>query len=96
MPGDRYPKVRDVVVEQENPLLYSKDRFWQNNLLKTARKFVCEGDADNKTVYVAVGKAKPIEVMVIVDDSEVATILLYHRGENLFDIYFNQERDKKC
>ena len=34
--------------------------------------------------------------MVIADDSDVAIILLYHLDKCLPDIYFNQERGKKC
>ena len=34
--------------------------------------------------------------MVIADYSDVAIILLYHLDKCLPDIYFNQERDKKC
>ena len=65
-------------------------------LVKDGQKHVCLRDTDCKIVEVAVGKAKLTEVMVIAHDSEVATSLLYYWDESLFDIYFNQERDKKC
>lgn len=40
-------------------------------------------------------RAKSTDFMVIADYSEVAISLLYYWDESLFDIYFNQERDKK-
>lgn len=74
----------------ENPISYSKDHFLPNAKSKSQliillaestakdgqKVYVCVGDTNSKIVKV--GEAKSAEVIVIVHDSDVPIMLLYH------------------
>ena len=81
---------RDIVMKVENPISYSKDHFLSNAKSKSQlirllaestakdgqKVYVCVGDTNSKIVEV--GEAKSAEVIVIVHDSDVPIMLLYH------------------
>jgi hypothetical protein len=63
------------------------------------RVHICEGDADTKIVSTALELAEERNdhdsVVVVADDTDVAVMLLYHWTNQLGDIFFLQEKDKK-
>jgi hypothetical protein len=100
----------DVVISEENEVPYTKERFLSNfrnkagliSLLSTRltadghNVYVCTGDADTKIVSTALDVSREKEVVVVADDTDVAVMLLYHWNDSLCNVYFFQERGKKC
>ena len=88
-------------ISEHNQNLYSKECFLSNPnnkkelilLLSTSFKadsqhvFVCKGDADSKIGSTALELAKENEVIVVVDDTDVAVMLLHHWKEYLKAIF---------
>ena len=100
---------RDVNIIEDNETPYSKELFLSNthnktqlisNLSNYLREddqivYTCTGDADTEIVFTALDLAKISPVCVVVDDTDVAVMLLYHWREEMSEIYFLQERGKK-
>ena len=101
---------RDITIREDNEVPYSRERFLANTHNKTQlisfisdnltedgqRVYVCKGDADTKIVSTALDIAKNSPAIVVADDTDVAVMLLYHWNEELFEVFFLQERGKKC
>ena len=56
---------------------------------------ICRGDADAEIVLTALELSKGSNVIVVVHDTDVAVILLYHYQNQISDINFLQGRGKK-
>ena len=57
---------------------------------------ICRGDADTKIISTASELSKGSNVIVVVDDADAVVMLSYHYQNQTSDIYFLQERGKKC
>ncbi|KAG1652579.1 Mitochondrial proton/calcium exchanger protein [Nymphon striatum] len=66
------------------------------NLEARIVRHICRGDADTKIVSTALEVANDSTTIVVADDTDVAVMLLYHWNENISDVFFLQERGKKC
>ena len=101
---------QDVVIKEDNLVPYAKDRFLAstNNkieLINLISKhltddgqnvYQCKADADTKIVSTALHIAADANAVVVADDTDIAMMLLHHWNEEMFEIYFLQERGKKC
>ena len=57
---------------------------------------ICRGGADPKIVSTALELSEGSNVVLAADDTDVGVMLLYHYQNQISDIYFLQERGKKC
>ena len=101
---------QNVVVREDNEVPYTRECFLSNahnksQLISLLADYlrrdghvvhVCTGDADTKIVATALELANEFSTIVVADDTDVATMLLYHWKDQLLEIYFLQERGKKC
>ena len=101
---------RDINIMEDNEAPYTRERFLSNKHNKTQlisllssnlrsdgqMVHVCKGDADTKIVSTALEVAHNSPVIVVADDTDVAVMLLYHWKKELFEIFFQEERGKKC
>ncbi|KAG1668548.1 Protein FAN [Nymphon striatum] len=100
----------NIIITENNEVPYTKERFLSNSHNKTQlisfladhltldgqAVHVCRGDADTKIVSTALEVANDSTTIVVADDTDVAVMLLYHWNENISDVFFLQERGKKC
>ncbi|KAG1714706.1 Multidrug resistance-associated protein 1 [Nymphon striatum] len=101
----------NIIITEDNEVLYTKERFLSNSHNKTQlisfladhltldgqAVHICRGDADTKIVSTALEVAAiQLYTIVVADDTDVAVMLLYHWNENISDVFFLQERGKKC
>ena len=101
---------QNVILQEENKALYSKELFLLNNhnksqLISLLSEYltsdgqmvhICRGDADTKIISTASELSKGSNVIVVVDDADAVVMLSYHYQNQTSDIYFLQERGKKC
>ena len=101
---------QNISVRQENEAPYSKERFLSNThnkgqLISLLSDFLTKdgqvvhafkGDTDTKIVATALQLAEESNIIVVADETDVAVMLLYHWKDQLSDIFFLQERGKKC
>ena len=102
---------QNIIVQEENEeALYSKERFLSNNhnkgqLISLLSEYltsdgqmvhICRGGADPKIVSTALELSEGSNVVLAADDTDVGVMLLYHYQNQISDIYFLQERGKKC
>ena len=101
---------QNVIIRDENEVPYSKERFLSNTNNKTELiallseyltkdnqdVYICNGDAYTKIVATCLEIAKDVPVVVVADDTDVAVMLLYHWSEDIHEVFFLQERGKKC
>ena len=99
----------NVIIREDNEVAFSKERFLSNHHNKSElislladhltengqHVHVCKGDADTKIVSTTLEVAKSSPVIVVVDDTDVAVMLLYHWHEELSDVFFLSS-GKKC
>ncbi|KAG1670492.1 Sulfotransferase family cytosolic 2B member 1 [Nymphon striatum] len=100
----------NIIITEDNEVPYTKERFLSNSHNKTQlisfladhltldgqAVHICRGDADTKIVSTALEVANDSTTIVVADDTDVAVMLLYHWNENISDVFFLQERGKKC
>ncbi|KAG1665078.1 hypothetical protein GQR58_019552 [Nymphon striatum] len=100
----------NIIITADNEVPYTKERFLSNSHNKTQlisfladhltldgqAVHICRGDADTKIVSTALEVANDSTTIVVADDTDVAVMLLYHWNENISDVFFLQERGKKC
>ena len=105
------PQSRNVDIHEENPVLFTQDRFLSNTENKT--NFInclsqhliqswyftinCPGDADSTIVKTTLDMANTSwgHGTVVADDTDIAVMLVHHWQNNMSDVYFFQERWNK-
>ena len=101
---------QNVIAQEENEIPYSKERFLSNNYNKSQlislfseylandgqMVHICRGDADTKILSTALELSKGSNVIVVPDDTDAVVMLSYNYQNQITDIYFLQERGKRC
>ena len=96
----------NVIVQEENEAPYSSKHFLSNNHTKSQLisllseyltsdgQIISRVDEDTKIVSTALELSKGSNVIVVVNDTDVVVMLLYHYQNQISDIYFLQGRGK--